>query len=153
MVADNELVLALDAIQDPGNFGTIIRTADWWGITTILAGTGTADCYASKVVQSTMGAISRVKIIYCDLPETLDLIKSPVYGTFLDGSDIYATRLEAHGVIVIGNEGRGISPVVEQRVSHRLFIPPYPKGRPTSESLNAAIATAVTISEFRRRVK
>lgn len=152
-VADKELVLALDAIQDPGNLGTIIRTADWWGITTILAGTGTADCYAPKVVQSTMGAISRVKVIYCDLSGILSRIKAPVYGTFLDGSDIYATKLENHGVIVIGNEGRGISPEVEQRVSHRLFIPPYPNGRPTSESLNAAIATAVTISEFRRRIK
>lgn len=148
---DNELVLALDAIQDPGNLGTIIRTADWWGITTILAGSGTADCFAPKVVQSTMGAISRVKVIYCDLCETLSRVKAPVYGTFLDGDDIYSTPLSPYGVIVMGNEGRGISPEVGQWVGKRLHIPPYPNGRPTSESLNAAVATAVTISEFRRR--
>lgn len=146
-----ELVVALDRIQDPGNLGTIIRLCDWMGVTTILASTDTADVWAPKVVQATMGAISRVKVVYCDLPTVLDKWPAPVYGTFLDAPDIYTTALGSSGVVVLGNEGRGISPGVASAVTHRLFIPSFPPGRPTSESLNVATAAAITLAEFRRR--
>lgn len=148
--ADDTLILALDTIQDPGNLGTIIRVADWYGITDILASRETADCYAPKVIQATMGSISRVAVHYCDLPETIARINAPkVYGTFLDGDDIDSLPLSRAGIIVIGNEGNGISEAVEKTVTDRVTIPSYPAGRPTGESLNAAIATAITISKFR----
>lgn len=148
-----KLVMALDSIQDPGNLGTIIRTADWFGVDTILCSHTTADCYGPKVVQATMGAISRVGVHYCDLAETLvELGKvMPVYGTFLDGENIYTKQLTPNGVIVMGNEGRGVSPQVAQIIGNRLLIPSFPPDVETSESLNVAIATAITLSEFRRR--
>lgn len=152
----DELVLALDGIRDPGNLGTIIRIADWFGIRTILASEDTVECYNPKVVQATMGAIFRVRVHYVDLPKVLRCPVKPgmtqaVYGTFLDGDDIYATALTKGGIIVIGSEANGISPDVAKTVTHRLFIPPYPKDTRTSESLNAAVATAITCAEFRRR--
>lgn len=150
----NELVVALDGIQDPGNLGTIIRLCDWFGIRTIVCSPNTADCFAPKVVQATMGAIARVKVIYTDLPEFIQQMKAkgiPVYGTFLEGSNIYQTELSSNGIIVMGNEGRGISDEVKLSVSHKLFIPPYPADAITSESLNVGIATAITVSEFRRK--
>ncbi len=144
------LVLALDTIQDPGNLGTIIRVADWFGITDIICSRETADCYSPKVIQATMGAISRVRVHYCDLPATIAMLGAPaVYGTFLDGDDIGTATLGDIGIIVTGNEGNGISPEVEAVVTHRLLIPSYPRGRQTSESLNAAIATAITLAKFR----
>lgn len=148
------LVLALDCIQDPGNLGTIIRLADWFGVSTILASTDTADVYNPKVVQSTMGALARVEVRYVDLPAELRRLGEagmPVCGTFLDGSDIYASTLPEGGVVVMGNEGNGISPEVEQCVSSRLLIPSFPPGRQKVESLNVATATAIVLSEFRRR--
>ena len=149
-MAENSLMLALDTIQDPGNLGTIIRVADWYGITDILASRETADCFAPKVIQATMGSISRVSVHYCDLPETIAAIGSPhVYGTFLDGTDIDTLPLSQTGIIVIGNEGNGISAEVSRLVTERITLPSYPAGRPTGESLNAAIATAITISKFR----
>lgn len=148
--ADENLVLALDTIQDPGNLGTIIRVADWFGISEIICSYETADCFNPKVIQATMGSISRVHLHYCDLVETLDAMHvKNVYGTFLDGDDISDMKLENKGVIVIGNEGNGISKELENCVTHRLFIPPYPPGRKTGESLNAAIATAITLAKFR----
>ncbi len=146
-----KLVVALDRVQDPGNLGTIMRTADWMGIDTILASTDTVDCFNPKVIQATMGAISRVKVIYGDLPAMLKAASQfmPVYGTFLDGTNIYATRLSTDGIVVMGNEGRGISPEVADTVSHRLLIPSYPPDAPTSESLNVATATAICLSQFR----
>lgn len=144
------LAIALDCVQDPGNLGTILRVADWMGVHTILASHDTADCYAPKVVQASMGAISRVKVHYCSLPEVL-AGRDRVYGTFLDGGDIYRSDLAAYGIIVMGNEGRGISREVAERVTHRLRIPSFPPGEATSESLNVAIATAITLAEFRRR--
>lgn len=149
----NTLVVALDRVQDPGNLGTIIRTADWMGVTNILASHDTVDCFNPKVVQATMGAISRVKIIYGNLVEMLSYFEedTPIYGTFLDGENIYKAKLSNHGIIVMGNEGRGISDNVERMVNRRIMIPPYPLGRPTSESLNVAIATAITLSQFRNR--
>ena len=146
-----ELVVALDRIQDPGNLGTIIRLCDWMGVTTILASKDTVDVWSPKVVQSTMGAIARVNIIYCDLPETLKNWPSPVYGTYLHAPSIYTADLGASGVVVFGNEGQGISEAVGQCVGRRLLIPSFPPDRPTSESLNVATAAAITLSQFRSR--
>ena len=151
----DELMLALDDVQNPGNLGTIIRLADWFGITHILCSRGCADVYNPKVVQATMGALARVQIHEADLPQTIANLQSgaefPVYGTFLEGDNIYQSTLQPHGLIVMGNEGHGISAEVATLVSHRLLIPNYPQGRETSESLNVAIATAIVCSEFRRR--
>ena len=148
----NELNLALDGVQDPGNLGTIIRIADWFGITHIYCSQDTADVYNPKVVQATMGSIARVKVEYGDL---LGLVESlpndvPVYGTLLDGDSIYQQTLENRGLIVMGNEGKGISPALAKKVNHKLLIPNFPEGRATADSLNVAIATAITCSEFRR---
>ena len=145
------LCLALDTVQDPGNLGTIVRLADWFGIEHIFASVGTADVFAPKVVQATMGAIGRVRVHYCDLPQLLRQMDGvPIYGTFLDGTDIYTERLTQNGLIVMGNEGQGISAEVEACVNKRLYFQPYPVGRATSESLNVAIATAIVCAEFRR---
>lgn len=152
------LYLALDTIRDPGNLGTILRIADWFGIDAVFASHDTVDLFNPKVVQSTMGAIFRVRFHYTDIPSLASSVLSAggkVYGTFLDGDDIYSRELDTGdvypSVIVIGNESEGISPAVAGLVSDRLFIPPYPAGDPGSESLNAAVATAVTVAEFRRR--
>lgn len=145
------LVLALDDVQDPGNVGTIIRIADWFGVKEIICSPSTADCFNPKVVQATMGALLRVKMHYCELSQILSQIETPVYGTFLEGENIYHKTLSANGVIVMGNEGRGISQLISQSVTDKLCIPPYPQGAPTSESLNVATATAIICSEFRRR--
>lgn len=148
--ASRSLVLALDTIQDPGNLGTIIRTADWFGIGHIVASAGTADVWAPKVVQATMGALARVKVHYCDLARSLAALSGvEIYGTFLGGEDIYTAGLAPTGVIVTGNEGRGISEAVAATVSRRITIPSF--GPHAAESLNAAVATAVTVAEFRRR--
>ncbi|KAA6342762.1 23S rRNA (uridine(2479)-2'-O)-methyltransferase, partial [termite gut metagenome] len=146
------LSLALDDVQDPGNLGTIIRIADWFGIEHVFCSSGTADVYSPKVVQATMGAIARVKVHYVTLPELVrSLGDIPVYGTFLDGENIYTQSLSANGVIVMGNEGNGISKDTESFINRRLFIPSYPPERETSESLNVAVATAIVCAEFRRR--
>ena len=152
------LMLALDGIQDPGNLGTIIRIADWFGIKTILCSTDTADAYNPKVVQATMGSLARVHLYYSNLPDILDALPDsiPVYGTFLDGNDIFREKLSPSGIIVMGNEGNGISAPVAQRINRRLLIPHYsiPGTSLTSggpDSLNVAIATAITCAEFRRR--
>jgi TrmH family RNA methyltransferase len=148
------LVLALDDVQDPGNLGTIIRLADWFGIAQIVCSPASADAFNPKVVQATMGAIARVHIYYLPLTEVLTGAqeqKIPVYGTFLEGEPLYSAPLSATGIIVMGHEGRGISPQVEALVTRRLFIPPYPPEATTSESLNVATATAIICSEFRRR--
>ena len=147
-----KLTLALDSVQDPGNLGTIIRIADWFGIETILCSHETADAYNPKVIQATMGSIARVTIIYTDLTKTLEAIASemPIYGTFLDGENIHSRQLPKEAVIVMGNEGKGISQDVARLVTDRVLIPNYPAGRPTADSLNVAIATAITCAEFRR---
>ena len=148
----SNLSLALDGIQDPGNLGTIIRIADWFGIEQIICSEDTVDAWNPKVVQATMGSIARVNIIYNNLLEFLDTLPAdyPVYGTLLDGDNIYTQPLTPHGLIVMGNEGNGISPEIRQKVNRRLFIPSYHTDD-TAESLNVAIATAVTCAEFRRR--
>ena len=146
------LVLCLDRIQNPGNLGTIIRLADWFGISDIVCSEDTADCFNPKVVQATMGAILRVRVHYTNLAKWLGSHKdATIYGTFLEGENIYSAQLATSGVIVMGNEGQGISEEVAKCVSHKLLIPPYPADRCGSESLNVAVATAVICSEFRRR--
>ena len=147
-----ELCLALDDIQDPGNLGTIIRIADWFGIKNIFCSHGTADAFSPKTVQATMGALARVKIHYCDIKELISgLDDVPVFGTFLDGNNIYESELSANGLIVMGNEGNGISKEVSALINRRILIPNYPQGNETTDSLNVAIATAIVCSEFRRR--
>ena len=146
------LVLCLDRIQNPGNLGTIIRLADWFGISDIVCSEDTADCFNPKVVQATMGAILRVRVHYINLAKWLSSHKeATIYGTFLEGENIYSAELEKSGIIVMGNEGQGISAEVAATISHKLLIPPYPTDRNGSESLNVAVATAVICSEFRRR--
>lgn len=147
-----ELCLCLDGVQDPGNLGTIIRTADWFGIKNIVCSHTTADAYNPKVVQATMGSIARVRITYTDIVKWLESLPKeiPVYGTMLDGESIYGTQLSGNGVIVMGNEGNGISAEVQRHLTHRLLIPPYPADNKTAESLNVSIATAIICSEFRR---
>lgn len=153
------LYLALDTIRDPGNLGTILRVADWFGIDAVFAAPDTVDVFNPKVVQATMGAIFRVKFHYAEIPALCRAAVSVggnVYGTFLDGSNMYEKQLntgkDSPSVIVIGNESNGISDEVAGLVSDRLYIPPYPKNDTGSESLNAAVATAITVAEFRRRM-
>ena len=149
----HKLCLALDDVQDPGNLGTIIRIADWFGIEDIYCSIGTVDVYNPKTVQATMGAIARVKIYYVELPQFLaSLEKSiPVYGTFLNGRNMYEHKLSNNGIIVMGNEGNGIGSECEKFIDERILIPNYPTGRATSESLNVSTATAIVCAEFRRR--
>ena len=172
--AEGGLFLALDGVQDPGNLGTIIRTCDWFGVHDIVCSLDTADCYNPKVVQATMGALARVRVHYVNLPEWLSAISHQntefrIYGTLLDGKDMYEvlqsegrsyseavlqqrglTGKAGHAVIVMGNEGNGISPAVRNLVTHPIRIPSYPKNAETSESLNVSIATAIVLAEFRR---
>ena len=147
----NELVLMLDGVQDPGNLGTIARIADWFGIRNILCSAETADIYNPKAVQATMGALARVKFHYTDLLQLLSQYDGPVYGTFLDGENIYGQELSENGIIVMGNEGKGISQGVGEMINRRLYIPNYPIGTQTTESLTVAIATSIVCAEFRRR--
>lgn len=149
-----QLVLALDGVQDPGNLGTIIRLADWFGIHDIVCSPDTADVFNPKTVQATMGALSHVRVHYTDLEEYLRKQSEreiPIFGTFLDGENMYNKTLSAHGIIVMGNEGNGIRPAIQNLVNEKIFIPNYPLGEETSESLNVAIATAIVCAEFRRR--
>ena len=152
-VVDNHLVLALDGVQDPGNLGTIIRIADWFGIENIFCSHETADCWNPKVVQATMGSIARVKLHYLNLNDLIDQLPAdyPIYATLLDGYNIYEQELSHHGMIVMGNEGKGISPQLRTKINRKLLIPNYPPERETAEYLNVAIATSIVCAEFRRR--
>ena len=151
-----QLTLALDEVQNPGNLGTIVRLADWFGIGDIVCSEGTADCFNPKVVQATMGAILRVRVHYTDLVRTLRKAAArevPVYGTFLEGENLYDAPLTPGGIVVMGNEGRGVTPATAAAVTRKLFIPPYPADRRGSESLNVAMATGIVCAEFRRRAQ
>lgn len=151
---DKQLCLVLDGIQDPGNMGAIVRIADWFGIGHIICSHDTVDIFNPKTVQATMGAIARVKVFYTHIGSFLKQQSHlPIYGTFLEGEDIYAASLSNNGFIVMGNEGKGITSETEKFINKKLFIPSFPAGRPTSESLNVAAATAITCAEFRRRTK
>lgn len=149
------LFLALDGVKDPGNMGTIIRIADWFGVDAIFASPGSVEVYNPKVVQATMGAIFRKQVIYTDLSEVCRKFLDagfPVYGTFLNGKNLYEQlpQEKKHGLIVMGSESFGISPQLEALINNKLLIPPYPADSVTSESLNVAIATAIICAEFRR---
>lgn len=145
-IADSEYALVLDDIRDPGNLGTIIRTADWYGVKTIIASEETADFYNPKVIRSTMGSFCRVSVFYTSLEEFLGSVKVPVYGTFLNGSDVHKMSF-APGLIVIGNESNGISSDVEKLVTQKITIPRFGK----AESLNASMATGIILDNLRRR--
>lgn len=153
-----KLTLVLDDIKDPGNLGTIIRIADWFGIENILCSSETVDAFNSKVVQATMGSIARIKVHYTSLTEFVKFqisdFKLPVYGAILEGKNIYNEKLSSEGLIVIGNESRGISEEVQKLITDKISIPSfshYKSGGGEAESLNAAIAASIICSEFRRR--
>lgn len=148
---NGDLIIALDTIQDPGNLGTIIRIADWFGIRKIVCSVETADAFNPKVVQASMGALTRVQMIYTNLEQWLKSLdkKTTIYGTMLNGENIYESELKHDGVIVIGNEGQGISSEIQQLITSQIKIPAYSDS--LMESLNAAVATAIVCAEFRRR--
>lgn len=153
--------LLLDGIRDPGNLGTIIRTADWFGIQRIVASDDSAEQWNPKVVQSSMGSLTRVRVInaepvrfIADMQEVARKQNSdvpPVYGAFMNGENVYSADLTASGIIVIGNEASGIREATEELIDHKIGIPNYAQGDHQPESLNAAIATALVLAEFRRR--
>lgn len=148
-IDESGLVVALDDIRDPGNLGTIIRLCDWFGISQLVCSNGTADLYNPKVVQSTMGSMARVNVLYTELDEFLKNTKLPVFGTFMDGATLYDEKLPGAGIIVLGNEANGISAEVEKLCKHRIAIPRFGKLQ-KAESLNVATAAAIVLSEFRR---
>jgi len=145
-VLKNKFAIALDGIQDPGNMGTIIRTADWFGIKHIICSADTVDVYNPKVVQATMGSLSHINIYYVNLPNFLNNIKLPLFGALLDGSNIYKTNFGTEGLVIMGNEGNGLRPEVIELVQHAVTIPR--SGH--AESLNVGIATAIFCSEINR---
>lgn len=151
-VLQDQLVLALDTVQDPGNLGTIIRLCDWFGIRHIVCSQETVDCFNPKTVQATMGALGRVSVHYQSLESFFSSINSiPIYATTLDGDNIYSSSLSSNGIILMGNEGKGVSQELLSYCTKKLFVPSFPVSQPTSESLNVAVATAVVCAEFRRR--
>lgn len=149
-IIETELIIALDSIRDPGNMGTILRLCDWFGVKQILCSKETVDIYNPKVVQATMGSISRVNVNYIDLHSYLKNSKLPVFGTFMNGNDIYKSILPQQGIIIMGNEANGISSSLEEIVNHKISIPRFGNIQKT-ESLNVATATAIILSEFRRK--
>ncbi len=148
-MVDKGLIVALDDVRDPGNLGTIIRLCDWFGIETLFCSEESVDIYNPKVVQATMGSISRVNVVYGNLEAFLSQTILPVFGTFMDGKNIYQEKLPKEGIIVMGNEANGISSSVEKLVSDRIAIPRFGNLQVT-ESLNVATATAIILSEFKR---
>jgi len=152
----NDLVLVLDDIKDPGNLGTIIRIADWFGIESVICSENTVDLYNPKTIQATMGSVLRVRVIYANLPEFLSSVDPmiKIYGSFLKGENIYSARLESKGVILIGSESSGISPEIVSKITDNISIPSFVKESGAgdhAESLNASVAAAIICSEFRRR--
>ncbi|MGY0393260.1 TrmH family RNA methyltransferase [Bizionia sp. KMM 8389] len=148
-INESGLQLALDDVRDPGNLGTIIRLCDWFGISQLICHTQTVDCYNPKVIQATMGSITRVQVIYTDLETYLKQTNLSVYGAFMDGDNVYTNALESRGILVMGNEANGISKAIEAQVSKRVSIPRFGAIQAT-ESLNVATATAILLSEFKR---
>ncbi|MBR9914724.1 MAG: RNA methyltransferase [Algicola sp.] len=149
MMTPRGLVLALDDVRDPGNLGTIIRLCDWFGIENLVCSKATVDCYNTKVVQATMGSLTRVSIQYVDLEHYLKSASIPVFGTFMDGDSIYSEELPTEGIVIMGNEANGISDAIAKLVTKKLRIPRFGRLQAT-ESLNVATATAIVLSEFKR---
>jgi len=143
------LIVALDAIRDPGNLGTIIRLCDWFGVKELVCSKETVDCFNPKVIQATMGSITRVNINYIDLSNFLKTSKSPVFGAFMEGKNVYKVKFPEQGVLVMGNEANGVSKEVEAIITEKISIPRFGSIQAT-ESLNVATATAILLSEFRR---
>ncbi len=152
-VARDQLCIALDGVQDPGNLGTIVRLADWFGIHDIWCSQGTADIWNPKAVQASMGGLARVRVHYVDLVSQLQAlpVAVPLYGTSLRGQSLWQAQLAPSGIVVMGNEGNGVSAEVDALCRQRLLIPNYPAGLPTTESLNVAMATGIVLAEFRRQ--
>ena len=151
-VIQRELCIALDGVQDPGNLGTIIRLADWFGIKHIFCSLETVDVFNTKTIQATMGGLARVQVHYTSLDALIEQNDGcPIYGTFLEGDNLYQKELQPTGLIIMGNEGNGISDSLKPLVTEKLYIPNYPLNRESAESLNVAIATAIVCSEFRRQ--
>ena len=149
---DSGLIIALDAVRDPGNLGTIIRLCDWFGVQQLLCSEDTADCFNPKVVQATMGSLARVQVHYLSLSEFLSKTKLPIYGGFMDGKNVYSEKLPKDGVVILGNEANGVSEAIIQKITHRITIPRFGKTQKT-ESLNVATAAAILLSEFRRSIE
>lgn len=147
----NALVLALDDVRDPGNLGTIIRLCDWFGIKDLLCSLDTVDCYNPKVIQATMGSITRVNVSYVSLNKILSEQNTNIFGAFMDGNNVYDMDLPNSGILVLGNEANGICNEVEAQITHRISIPRFGNLQ-TTESLNVATATAILLSEFKRRI-
>ena len=150
-VLNKGLIVALDTIRDPGNMGTILRLCDWFGINQVVCSKETVDLYNPKVVQATMGSIARVNVNYLNLKDFLETTSLPIYGTFMDGEDLYNSKITNEGIIILGNEANGISKQIEELVTKRITIPRFGNLQQT-ESLNVATATAIVLSEFKRRV-
>ncbi|MFI0490441.1 TrmH family RNA methyltransferase [Flavobacterium sp.] len=148
-IVESGLIIALDSIRDPGNLGTILRLCDWFGINQLICSKETVDIYNPKVVQATMGSIARVNVNYIDLNAFVSETELPVFGTFMDGKNIYKSVLPQEGIIIMGNEANGISPEIEKLIKNKLTIPRFGSLQKT-ESLNVATATAIILSEFRR---
>jgi RNA methyltransferase, TrmH family len=144
------LIVVLDAVSDPGNLGTIIRLCDWFGVKELICSLNTVDCYNPKVIQATMGSLTRVNITYIDLVPFLKEAKQPVYGAFMEGENVYKKQLPENGILVMGNEANGISKDMEALIAEKISIPRFGDLQET-ESLNVATATAILLSEFRRR--
>ncbi|PID88438.1 MAG: RNA methyltransferase [Bacteroidia bacterium] len=150
---ENKMSLFCDQIQDPGNLGTIIRTASWFGIENIICSSGTTDAYNPKTIQASMGAIAQVKIFYVKSKEFFSALPAhfPVYGTVLDGNNIFRQQFARHGLIVIGNEGHGISSLTDSYITHRISVPSFSSPGTSPESLNASAAAAIVCAEFCRQ--
>lgn len=148
-VNNRGLTLVLDDINDPGNLGTIIRLCDWFGIDQLVCSRKTVDCYNSKTVQASMGSLSRIHVVYTDIDAFIKNDKRPIYGAFLEGKNIYKSKLNSDIILVMGNEANGISQSIEKLITHKITIPHFGKNQQT-ESLNVAMATAILLSEFKR---
>lgn len=145
----SDWIVALDAIGDPGNLGTIIRLCDWFGIRHMVCSLNTVDCYNPKVLQATMGSIARINIVYKDLIQMIQGSKLPAYGSFMEGNSVYGEKLPKAGILIMGNEANGISKEIEDLCHKKISIPQFDK--PTTESLNVATATAILLNEIRRK--
>ena len=140
--------LVLDEVRDPGNLGTLIRLCDWYGIEHLICSEQTVDCFNPKVVQATMGSLTRVNLVYTDLEAYLSKQRLPVYGAFMDGENVYRSQLPEEAILVLGNEANGVSAAVSEKIQQKISIPQF--GSSTTESLNVAIAGAILVSEFKR---
>lgn len=143
------LIVALDDVRDPGNLGTIIRLCDWFGVKHLLCSEATVDCYNPKVIQATMGSLTRVNVVYTDLKKYLSETNLPVFGAFMDGSNVYKTNLPTDGILVMGNEANGVSETISNLITEKIAIPRFGEIQQT-ESLNVAMATGILLNEFKR---